>query len=357
MAKLRTRLLVPLVLAICGLSVGDPVGGPSPVLAALVTAGGAPAAGLLAQTAGTTRFETTGPSIGEADHFRAGSVTKTFVATVVLQLAAEGRLSLDAPPATYAPGLLPAPPDRRITLRHLLTHTSGLPDLAPPIRPATPSAAVRAALARRPARAPGAFSYANTEYVVLGEVIAGATGRSHAAEAHRRVIAPLRLTGTSFPGARTSLPEPHGRGHDSAGRDVTSLDPRTAGAAGELVSTLADLNRFHAALLGGRLLPRPSLRVLLDTAPADGRYGAVPTRLPCGMTVWGHDGRVPGSYVRTAATGDGRHVVTFQVSADTPAPRAPSPRAAGRALVRSVLTAEFCAAADTRPAPDLTGDP
>ncbi|MFF8385799.1 serine hydrolase domain-containing protein [Streptomyces kanasensis] len=356
MAKLRTSLVVPLVLAICGLSVGDPVGKPSPALVMLVTAGGAPAAGLLAQTAGTTRFETTGPAVGEADRFRVGSVTKTFVATVVLQLAAEGRLSLDDPPAAYAPGLLPPPLDRRITLRHLLTHTSGLPDLAAPMRPTTPSGAVRAALARRPPRAPGTFSYANTNYVVLGEVITGATGRSYAVEAHRRIISPLHLTGTSFPGTRTSLPDPHGRGYDSSGRDVTALDPRAAGAAGELVSTLADLNRFQAALLGGRLLPRASLRTLLDTAPAGGRYGAgvSPTRLPCGVTVWGHNGRIPGSYVRTAATADGRHVVTFRVNTDTLAPHAPSPRATGSVLERSLLTAEFCGPGPTTPARPTT---
>ncbi|MFV2117692.1 serine hydrolase domain-containing protein [Streptomyces sp. Act-28] len=344
MPKFRTRLVVPLVLVLGGLTAGSPVTTPSPDLKRLVTAGRAPAAALLSETSGapdtsgTARFETTGPAIGRPDHFRAGSVTKTFVATVVLQLAAEERLALDDPVALHAPGLLPPPLDRRITLRHLLTHTSGLPDLTRPTGPAVPPEGLRAALASRTPKPPGGFAYSNTNYVVLGLIVEHVTGRSYADEARRRIITPLGLTGTAFPGARTTLPLPHGRGYDSAGRDVTALDPRTAGAAGELVSTLDDLNRFYAALLGGRLLPPTQLNALLDTSSTQGRYGMglIPTRLPCGVTVWGHNGRIPGSYVRTAATADGRHVVTFRVNTDTLA------AAPGPPLERSLLEAEFC---------------
>ncbi|WP_189529641.1 serine hydrolase domain-containing protein [Streptomyces roseolilacinus] len=350
MPKCRTRLGVPLVLLVGGLTVDDPAATPSPALTRLVTAGHAPAAALLSETSGTSRptgapgapkavrFETTGPAIGRPDHFRAGSVTKTFVATVVLQLAAEGRLAPDDPVVAHAPGLLPPPLDRRVTLRHLLTHTSGLPDLTRPTGPASPPEGLRAALASHPPKPPGDFAYSNTNYVVLGRIVEHVTGRSYADEARRRIITPLGLTGTSFPGARTALPVPHGRGYDSAGRDVTALDPRVAGAAGELVSTLADLNRFYTALLDGRLLPPAQLDALLDTSSAHGRYGMglFPTRLPCGVTVWGHNGRVPGSYVRTAATADGRHVLTFRVNTDTLA------AAPGPPLERSVLEAEFC---------------
>ncbi|MEV5443852.1 serine hydrolase [Streptomyces sp. NPDC052644] len=343
MSKFRTRLVVPLVLAICGLTVSDPPATPPSALTRLVTAGGAPAAALLSETYGeaygassTARFETTGPAIGRADHFRAGSLTKTFVATVVLQLAAERRLDLDAPVAAVAPGLLPPPLDRRVTARRLLTHTSGLPDLTRPSSPAVPPEGLRAALGSRTAKPPGAFAYANTNYVVLGRIVEHVTGRSYASEVRRRVIVPLGLDGTSFPGARTDLPAPHGRGYDSAGRDVTDLDPRVAGAAGELVSTLADLNRFYSALLDGRLLAPPQRAALLDTSAAQGRYGMglFPTLLSCGVTVWGHNGRIPGSYVRTAATRDGRHVLTFRANTDTLSPGPP--------LERALLEAEFC---------------
>ncbi|MET9799366.1 serine hydrolase domain-containing protein [Streptomyces sp. NPDC006368] len=319
---------------------------PSPELARLVTRGHAPAAALLAGSPTSSRFLSTGPGIGRADHFRAGSITKTFIATVVLQLDAEGRLDLDDPVRRHLPGLLPGPSGHRITLRTLLTHTSGLPDyttaahgIPAPRLPISPVAAVRSALAH-PLRPPGSYAYSNTNYAVLGLVVEQVTGHSYAAEVGHRIITPLRLTGTSFPGARTDLPAPHGRAYDADGRDVTALDPRTAGAAGELISTLADLNRFYAALLGGRLLPPAQLRELLDTRPAHGTYGMgiYPRRLSCGTVVWGHNGHITGSYVRAAATADGRRALTFRVNTDTLADGTLT------ALEPALLDAEFCGA-------------
>ncbi|MFK4067433.1 serine hydrolase domain-containing protein [Streptomyces sp. NPDC029674] len=284
-------------------------------------------------------FARTGPSLSRSDHFRVGSITKTFIATVVLQLAAEHRLSLSDPVELHLPGLVRGPgvDGRSLTLRALLTHTSGLYDFTADTKgtaPVTPARAVRTALAH-PAAPNGRWAYSNTNYVVLGMVIERVTGNSYATEAERRILAPLRLTGTLFPGARTSLPPPHGRAYTSDGRDVTSLDPRVAGAAGELISTLADLNRFYAALLSGRLLPPPLLRHMLNTRTAHGHYGMglYPQRLPCGTTVWGHSGRITGSYVRTAATRDGRRVVTFRINTD---------KLADPGLERALLTAEFC---------------
>uniref|UniRef100_UPI003B63A0C4 serine hydrolase domain-containing protein n=1 Tax=Streptomyces sp. NRRL S-118 TaxID=1463881 RepID=UPI003B63A0C4 len=288
----------------------------------------------------STRFESAGAGIRRADRFRAGSVTKTFIATVVLQLDAERRLRLDDTVASHLPGLLAGPTGRRVTLRALLSHTSGLPDYTTSAGPAPTTAveAVRSALAFRPPRPPGSYAYANTNYAVLGMVVERVTGRSYATEARRRIINPLGLTGTSFPGARTALPDPHGVAYDARGRDVTALDPRGAGAAGELISTLDDLNRFYAALLGGRLLPPPQLRALLDTRPAHGAYGLgiYPRTLSCGTTVWGHNGHIPGSYVRTAATADGRRSLTFRVNTDT--------LVAGTlaALEPALLEDEFC---------------
>ncbi|MEU0274015.1 serine hydrolase domain-containing protein [Streptomyces sp. NPDC006307] len=317
----------------------DPAPDYSPVLQRLVSEGHAPAAALLSASPLSSRFLTTGPDIDRADHFRAGSVTKTFIATVILQLGAERRLRLDDPVARHLPGLLPGPQGRRVTLRALLTHTSGIPDYATVTGPAPtrPADAVRSALTR-PQHPPGSYAYSNTNYALLGMVVERVTGRSYADETRRRIINPLRLTGTSFPGARTTLPAPHGRAYDARGRDVTALDPRHAGAAGELISTLDDLNRFYAALLGGRLLPSPQLRELLDTRPSHGTYGmgVYPRTLSCGTTVWGHNGHITGSYVRTAATADGRHTLTFRVNTDT--------LAAGAlpVLEPALLEAEFC---------------
>ena len=312
---------------------------PQALLPLLVSRGKAPAAALLARTPDGSRYASAGTGISPDDHFRAGSVTKTFVATVVLQLAAEHRLSLSDPVERHLPGLVRGAGNdgRALTLRSLLTHTSGLYDFTRTTRgtvPLTALQAVRLALTHPPADR-DRFSYSNTNYVLLGLVVEQVTGRSYAAEAERRVIAPLRLAGTSFPGSRTSLPSPHGRAFASDGSDVTDLDPRVAGAAGELVTTLADLDRFYAALLSGELLPPRWLHEMLDTRAAHGSYGMglFPVRLPCGVTVWGHDGRIPGSYVRTAATPDGRHVLTFRVNTTT---------LATPDLEPALLAAEFC---------------
>ncbi|MER6139043.1 serine hydrolase domain-containing protein [Streptomyces sparsogenes] len=348
----------------------------------LVAGGGAPGAAALARDGAGTRFASagfadlrTGRRIHKSDRFRAGSVTKTFVATVVLQLAEERRLALDDTVDTYLPGLVHGHGNdgRKINLRQLLTHTSGLFDFAADQRVArrlsgpapgsglTPRRLVRTAVAHRPWFAPGAgWRYSNTNYVLLGLVVERVTGRPYAIETERRVLDPLALRGTSFPGTRATLPAPHGRAYtartgspgtgspgdprdprpadlgDVTGlRDVTDLDPSAAGAAGEAISTLDDLARFYATLLRGGLLPPAALRRMRDTTASDGRYGMglFPVRLSCGVTLWGHNGRINGSYVQVVATPGGRHVLAYRLNSDAgPAPSAE----------RRLLTAEFC---------------
>ncbi|GAA2510963.1 serine hydrolase domain-containing protein [Streptomyces longisporus] len=343
MPPLRTLLAAPVSLVLLTLSPAPSSAPAAPaadtLLPLLVTQGGAPAAALLSDEDSGTRYARAGRGIARADHFRAGSITKTFIATVVLQLAAEHRLSLSDTVEQHLPGLVHGAGNdgRTMTLRALLTHTSGLNDFTAEtagLVPLSPRQAVRIALTHPPAD-PGRYSYSNTNYVVLGMVIQQVTGHSYATEAERRIIAPLGLTGTSFPGSRTSLPSPHGRAYATDGTDVTELDPRVAGAAGELVTTLADLDRFYAALLGGELLPPRRLREMRDTRTAHGLYGMglFPAKLPCGITVWGHNGRITGSYVRTAATADGRHVLTFRVNTTT---------IADPGLEPALLAAEFC---------------
>ncbi|MFI9203575.1 serine hydrolase domain-containing protein [Streptomyces sp. NPDC053048] len=332
-----------------------------------------PGAAQLSQDAhGAARFSTagvadlrTGRPIRLTDRFRAGSITKTVIAVVVLQLAAERRLNLDDPAAEHLPAAAAAALHRAgaggppVTVRQLLTHTSGLfsyTDDRPFGRRVfgqgfathryeshTPDALLRTALAHPPYAPPGQrYGYSNTGYLLLGMVIRQVTGHSYAAEARRRVITPLRLAGTTFPGVRLTLPAPHGRAYSASGRlradaltDVTDLNPSAAGAAGELVSTLPDLNRFFAALLGGALLPPPQLRAMRDTTASGGRYGMglFPVRLPCHRTVWGHNGEINGSYVQTLGTADGRRVVSYRTNSDTHIPQ--------RAETR-LLRAAFC---------------
>ena len=354
MPPLRTLLALSVPLALLGMASPTSSAPATPAsntaLMQLVAGGRAPAAALLAREETSTRFahvEAVSPSDGafgassirRADHFRAGSVTKTFIATLVLQLAAEQRLSLSDSVDAHLPGLIRGAGNdgRALTLRDLLTHTSGLADFTTDTAgtiPVTSLQAIRTALTHPPADR-GRFAYSNTNYILLGMVVEQVTGHSYAAEAERRIITPLHLTGTSFPGTRRSLPDPHGRAYATDGSDVTELDPRVAGAAGELVTTLADRNHFYAALLRGYLLPPRQLREMLNTRTAHGSYGMgiYPVKLPCGTTVWGHNGRITGSYVRTAATRDGRRVLTVRVNTDA---------IADPGLEPALLSAEFC---------------
>ncbi|WEB42024.1 beta-lactamase family protein [Streptomyces yunnanensis] len=307
-----------------------------------------------------------GRKMGRLDRFRAGSLTKTLVATVVLQLVGEGRLALDDPAAEHLPPGVPltgaggANDLRRVTIRQLLDHTSGLfnytedPHLAEQLYGAgfvahrydrhTPTELLRIALAHPPTGATGGsrgsapFSYSNTNYLVLGLVIQGVTGHPYAEELRRRILAPFDLRGTSFPGDSPTLPAPHGRGYsviDGRQVDSTALNPSRAGAAGEMITTLVDLNRFFAALLGGRLLAPRQMAQLRSEKATHGAYGlgVYATRLPCGVTVWGHNGDINGSYAQTAGTADGRHLVSYRVNTDDPTDQGDG---------TAVLTAEFC---------------
>ncbi|MFF2020455.1 serine hydrolase domain-containing protein [Streptomyces sp. NPDC058171] len=282
------------------------------------------------------------------ERFRIGSITKTFVATVLLQLQGEGRIDLDDPVERWLPGLVHGNGNdgSRITLRHLLNHTSGLygydrdPVLASQLfteaflthrfTTHTPTELVRTALAHPPHFAPGTGRrYSNTNYVLASLVIERVTGRTYATEIRRRIIEPLQLRSTSLPGTRTRIPGPHARGHSrffgaDPGvplHDVTELNPSSAGAAGEMISSLTDLTRFSRALLGGRLLPRAELaQMLTPTSAALGPVGGLgmsPSRLSCEVTVWGHDGGIHGWSSLLVSTRDGRTSAAFTYNADS----------------------------------------
>ena len=213
------------------------------------------------------------------DRFRIASVTKTFVATVVLQLVSEGRLSLDDTVESRLPGVVLG--GSEITVRELLNHRSGLFDytqdpafadavISNPGREWSPRELVAAATAHPPLFAPGSgYSYSNTNYVVVGLIVESVTHEPIDATLHRRILEPLGLHATTFaigaPAAgRTAhgylvsvprLPFPPG-----TIVDVTSiLSPSIGWAAGQMISSADDVTAFYSALLGGRLLPRAPL--------------------------------------------------------------------------------------------------
>ncbi|QDP96044.1 beta-lactamase family protein [Microlunatus elymi] len=214
------------------------------------------------------------------DRFRIASVTKTFVATVVLELVQEHRLALDQPIA----GLLrePVPNADKITVRELLNHSSGLFDYSyatgfDPGADYTPAQLIAMAVQHPPYFAPGTgFFYSSTNYIVLGEVVRQLTGHSIAYEVHSRLIDRLGLRGTSFPSTATPVPR-QARGYAFASPlpsdrgpavDVTTrTSASAAGAAAAMVGTAGDADRFLAALLGGRLLSRSLLAQMKEPTP------------------------------------------------------------------------------------------
>ncbi|MGA5797922.1 serine hydrolase domain-containing protein [Streptomyces cellulosae] len=302
--------------------------------------------GVWTTTAGVGNLSTERPR-SPHDRYRVGSITKTFVATVLLQLEAEGRLSLDDTVDSWLPGLVTGNghDGTRITLRQLLNHTSGIFNytadedfgrtyflkdgfLRHRYDTLGPEELVRVAMSHEPDFAPGAgWNYSNTNYVLAGMVIEKATGRPYGEEIRRRVITPLHLTGTSVPGTRTGVPGPSSRAYgklteDGSGpvHDVTRLNPSMASSAGEMISDSQDLNRFYRALLTGRLLPRKQLEKMTDTVAVNDRngygLGLMSTELSCGVTVWGHGGGIHGSTSDAVTTRDGRHSVAFNFNGD-----------------------------------------
>ncbi|MFD9396935.1 serine hydrolase domain-containing protein [Streptomyces sp. NPDC060000] len=288
------------------------------------------------------------------DRFRVGSITKTFVATSMLQLKEEGKLSLDDTVDHWLPGLVQGNghDGGKITLRQILNHTSGIYSytddeefkrkefgtdfLKHRYATWTPRQIVRLAMTHRPAFAPGDdWSYSDTNYVIASMVIQRATGHSYAHEIEQRILRPLHLDSTSLPGTRTRVPGPSGRAYskltgelagpgepNSAIYDVTELNPSFAGAAGEMISNNRDLNRFYRALFSGRLLEEPQLKEMMTTVSIKNMptfsygLGLMRMTLSCGTEIWGHNGGIQGSISQTMATADGDHVLSLNFNGD-----------------------------------------
>ncbi|GAA1311876.1 serine hydrolase domain-containing protein [Pseudonocardia xinjiangensis] len=274
-------------------------------------------------------------------HGRIGSNTKTFTATLVLQLVAEGKIGLDSPADGYLPefGL-----DRRITVRMLLQHTSGVFNftgeyyddgtVVPGIpwqgqewvdnRFATyrPEELVRLALSKPARFEPGTdWSYSNTNYVLARLLIEKVTGRSVAEEMQRLILGPLRLSGTVVPDA-SEIPEPHAHAYyryENAGEqktvDVTRQNPSWISSGGDMISTTEDLATFISALMRGELLPAPLLAEMCRPHPEAGYgLGVFVQDTACGGTVITHNGGIAGHAALMYSTPDGSKTLTASLN-------------------------------------------
>jgi len=282
-------------------------------------------------TYGTTTVGGSTP-VSLDDHVPIGSNTKTFTGTVILQLAQEGKLSLDDPVATYLPNV---PNGQNITIEQLLDMRSGLYNYsetlalnqsldATPSRVWDPDELLALAFAHPPYFAPGdGYHYSNTNTILLGQIAEQLDGKPLAQVFQDRLFDPLGLTATSFPpSTNTASPDPHTQGYmygtnvstmttaalpadqlaaAEAGTlkptDVTHENSSWTWAAGQAISTADDLATWVKAMNDGSLLdPEWQQRRLDSVQPirADGtgpKYGLGVAQMG---PLFGHIGELPG---------------------------------------------------------------
>ncbi|MGW2230785.1 serine hydrolase domain-containing protein [Streptomyces formicae] len=292
-------------------------------------------------TSGTADL-TTGRPVRSDGYFRMASTAKTLVATVTLQLEAEGALSLDDTVEHWLPGTVRGKGNdgRRITVRQLLQHTSGIHDDLPGYTTPKeyyeqrddvhrPGELVARAMEHAPDFRPGkGWAYSNTGYVLLQMIIQKATGHPAHEEIQNRVLRPLGLEGTRWVGLSPTLPRPHARAYQFFGPgsrvDVTRQVPMDQEILA-WVTTTQDENDFFRALLGGRLLPPRHLAEMKQTVPVNeefqkpwpgGRYGLGLAERPlsCGGTYWSHEGGDGGYVTLNGVTEDGRRSAVVSMS-------------------------------------------
>jgi len=265
------------------------------------------------------------------DRFRIGSVTKSFVATVVLQLVGEGKLSLDDSIEEWLPGVVPN--GDNITIRQLLSHQSGLFDYLNDERVLkpylsgnlshvwTPPKLVAVSTSHPAVFAPGAkVSYSNTNYIVLGLIVEAATKDTMKAQLRKRIFGPLGLRSTVLATSQ-GIAGAHAHGYLVQGKnqlqDVTLVSPSYAWSAGAIVSTASDIARFYRALLGGRLL-RPELLQAMKTTTDRVGLGLYQTPSFCGRPdLWGHDGALAAYLTLAFNSEDGKRQFVILVNSLT----------------------------------------
>ncbi|WP_406176822.1 serine hydrolase domain-containing protein [Streptomyces sp. NBC_00996] len=271
-----------------------------------------------------------GRAMNASDRFRIGSATKSFSAVVLLQLVDEGKLDLDTSVNTYLPGLLP---DDRITVRHVLSHRSGLYDYTNDMFADTVPGfeavrnkvfsyqdLVNLSLQQPLTNAPGAaYSYSNTNFVVAGMLIEKLTGHPVATEYQNRIINPLELSDTLYVHPDTAIPGTHINGYlppDGGGALVDSTEQTVSWAqsAGAMISSTHDLNVFFSALMGGKLMSAAQLAQMQQwtTVNSTQGYGLGLRRrdLSCGVSVYGHTGTVQGYYTYAFTSKDGKRTIS-----------------------------------------------
>ena len=285
------------------------------------------------------------------DKLLQGSVGKTYVSAVAMQLVAEGVLDLDAPISKYLgrePWFDSLPNAREVTIRQIMQHTSGLvryefqPEVtarlrAEPFKVWSPVERLRALFGARPPFPAGhGWEYSDTNYIVLGMIIEQLTGTTYYREVQRRVLTPLALRHTiasdkrSLPGVANGYAGSHNAlgGYDaSIGSDgLLAINPQFEWTGGGIASTTSDLAQWAKLLYEGKAFPATMLPRMLEGVPAklgpNTQYGlgVIIRPTPLGVS-WGHSGFFPGYATEMTYFPGSRIAVAVQVNLTDPYPR------------------------------------
>lgn len=278
----------------------------------------------------------TGQPVSTSDHMRLASVAKAFSGATALSLVSSGQLLLDDTIGRWLPSLPKA--WWRITLRQLLHHTSRIPDfsnqpafiadlldnlLTPPPPQDLLTYVEKLDI---PPKVGDGYSYSNSDNIIIGLMIQSATGRSYAEALRSEVLGPFGLDQTSFP-TDQFLPSPTLHGYDIS---VSPADDQTnlfaAGwtwAAGAVVSTPLDANRFIRAYVSGKHFSSAARAAQFQFIPGSSEPPGPGTnsvglalfryQTACG-TVYGHTGNTAGYTQFVAASRDGSRSVTVSVN-------------------------------------------
>jgi D-alanyl-D-alanine carboxypeptidase len=286
-----------------------------------------------------------GSAVGVRHRFRMGSIAKSFVAAMVLQLVDEGALELEGSLEHWLPGMLPA--SESVTIEQLLRQESGIFDhanderhLAPYIQGDMeffwePEQLVALSNDHPPDFEPGErWAYSNINYVLLGMIVEKLEGESLANVAQRRIVGPLGLTETTME-TDSDMDEPFARGYlvgfGPELVDTTRISGSAVFGHGNLVSTPLDIARFFRALARGEVVSKsllPRMVSLDPDVPSEYAMGLYRFErfFECGTFV-GHDGQTPGYDNIGYSTLDGRRQVVVSVSSSTIDDKAGAPAA------------------------------
>ncbi|MDM8518089.1 serine hydrolase domain-containing protein [Desulfobacterales bacterium HSG16] len=289
------------------------------------------------RTSGVANIETN-EKIDRYARVRVGSVTKTFTGMAVSQLVQEGKLSMDDTLEDWLPGIVPYPTpeeeasgtytgydSRKMTIRRLLHHTTGLYNFTSQLemqwklffyteRQMTPEALVEIGANNDPLSYPEnlEWHYSNTNYVLLGMIIEAVTGNTYEEEVHRRFIEPLGLRFTNVPKTGDlGFPGKYAHGYfdmdNATGNnlgvanilvDITSFEPSLTWSSGNIISTPSDLTKWIKAIAEGKLFDEfhqanlfNDMFRLSDTSSLYYGYGITKDT---SANLLGHRGQIPG---------------------------------------------------------------